>query len=68
MLVRSVRTSHAYNFVRICGNENQPGPQLVKKLATPLDIFFILVSGEAIKCLRCLMYHPPPPTPSLSQH
>ena len=35
MLVRSVRTSHAYNFQDICGNESQPGLQLVKKLATP---------------------------------
>ena len=27
--------SHAYNF-RICGNESQPGLQIVEKLATPL--------------------------------
>ena len=40
MLVRSVRTSHTCNFHgRICGNESQPGLQLVKKTgyAPPLN-------------------------------
>ena len=38
MLVSSVRTSHACNFHgRICGNESQPGLQLVEKLATHLE-------------------------------
>ena len=35
MLVRSVRTMRA--IFRICGNESQPGLQLVEKLATPLN-------------------------------
>ena len=49
VVVRSVRTSHARNFM-MCGNESQPGLQLVEKLTTPLQTFSLRM-GSALKLL-----------------
>ena len=46
MLVRSVKL--CVQFCRICGNESQPGLQLVKRLAMPLVLINIQLHKKQI--------------------